>query len=223
MTRSSGNWKTRPGSFDTLHAAHIFPTDGNPWGIPSLRHAPLAYRPAWLVPYRTRLRGAEGTTGGAVHFFLDDYRFESVWGRPDKALQALRPYKTVLTPDFSLYVEFPLTLQIWNTYRSRWCGAYWQQQGFQVIPTVSWSSPDSYTFCFTGLPQRSLVALSTVGVRQAEFALFAQGYRELITRLRPSRVLCYGSLPADLDGLAEVTCYPPQAVRLARRTTAINA
>lgn len=222
MTRSSHNWKTRPGSFDVLHAAHIFPTDGNPWGIPFLRHAPIAYSPAWLVPYRTRMRRADGTTGGAIHFFLDDYRFESVWSRPEKALQALRPYETVLTPDFSLYIDFPLTLQLWNTYRSRWCGAYWQQQGFQVIPTVSWSTPASYEFCFTGLPRYSLIAISTVGVRRPDISLFAQGYRELISRTQPSRILCYGSLPADLEGLAEVTYYPPQAERLAQHAASAS-
>ena len=217
MTRSSDNWKTRPGSFDTLHAAHIFPTDGNEWGIPALRHAPLAYSPDWLVPYRTRLLGAQGTTGGAVHFFLDDYRFENVWSRPGKALQALRPYRTLLTPDFSLYADYPLAAQLWNTYRSRWCGAYWQRVGFQVIPSVSWSTSASYDFCFAGLPQHSLVAISSVGVRRGDLYLFAEGYRELLVRVRPSRVLCHGALPPELENLADVICYPTQAEAMRQR------
>ncbi len=112
MTRSSRNWKTTPGNFDALHASLLYPTDGNPYGIPTVPHAPIAYTPTWLVPYRTRLRRQQGTAGGAVHFFLDDYRFEAVWSRPKKALQALQPYRTLLTPDFSLYVDFPLSLQI---------------------------------------------------------------------------------------------------------------
>ncbi len=210
MTRSSSNWKTIPGSFDALHSAQLFPTDSNPWDIPLLRHAPIAYMPAWLVPYRTRVRRKDGTAGGAVHFFLDDYRFESVWRRPAKGLQALGRYTTVLTPDFSLYADYPLALQLWNTYRSRWCGAYWQHRGFQVIPTLSWSTPDSYAFCFSGVPRRSLIAISTVGVRQQDQALFSQGYRELIDRLCPSRVLCYGKLPPNLEQLTEVKYYQPQ-------------
>ena len=38
MTRSSDNWRTRPGSFDTLHAAHIFPTSSalSQWMVASL-------------------------------------------------------------------------------------------------------------------------------------------------------------------------------------------
>src|SRR5260221_10429208 len=99
MTRSSHNWKTIPGSFDALHTSHIFPADSNPWDIPLLHHAPIAYTPACLVPYRTRVRRKDGTAGGAVHFFLDGYRFEKVWSRPSQALPARRRFPTVLTAD----------------------------------------------------------------------------------------------------------------------------
>ncbi len=207
MTRSSDKWHSTPGSFDTLHTRLLFPGDGNPYDMPRLAHAPLAYTPPQLVPYRARVRSKHGTVGLAVHFFLDDYRFETVWSRPRKALQYLRQFRTLLTPDFSLYADDPVAVQVWNTYRSRWCGAYWQSLGFQVIPTVSWSTPESYAFCFAGLPRHSLVAIATVGLRGAEWALFEQGYRELLARLQPSRVLCYGNLPQSLAGLAEVRCY----------------
>jgi len=220
LTRSSRNWKTIPGSFDALHTSQLFPSDSNPWDIPLLDHAPIAYTPSCLVPYRTRERSKDGMAGSAVHFFLDDYRFESVWSRPAKGLQALRRYTTILTPDFSLYADYPLALQLWNTYRSRWCGAYWQHRGFQVIPTLSWSTPESYIFCFAGVPQRSLVAISTVGVRQQDRALFDHGYRELIAHLCPSRVLCYGKLPVELEHLAEVKYYAPQRERLRSAATA---
>jgi hypothetical protein len=55
-----------------------------------------------------------------------------------------------------------------------------------------------------------LVAVSTVGVRAAEWPLFERGYREMISRLQPSRVLCQGSpasLGTALEGLAEVRFY----------------
>lgn len=221
MTRSSRNWKSLPGSFDSLHTASLFPTDGNTWGIPRLQHAPIAYTPSRMVSYRSRLRSEDTTAGSAVHFFLDDYRFETVWNRPRKALVALQPYETLLTPDFSLYADHPLTVQIWNVYRARWCGAYWQSQAFQVIPTLSWSMPESYTFCFAGVPKRSLVAVSNVGIRRADYAAFAQGYREMVEQLCPSRVLCYGSqLDDDLERQAEVIYYAPQARQIRARAKA---
>lgn len=221
MTRSSHRWQSRPGGFDVLNGAHLFPSD-NDLGIPTLHHTSLTQVPRWLAPYCTRIRSQREPADGAVHFFLDDYRFETVWSRPRKALAALTPYRTLLAPDFSLYQDWPLSLQIWNTYRSRWCSVYWQAQGFTVIPTVSWSTAESFSFCFLGLPQRSVVALSTVGVNldhPLEYQLFMDGFQEMVQQLQPSRALCYGSVPAACHELVEVTTYPTrwQGIRAARR------
>jgi len=150
----------------------------------------------------------DGAADGAIHFFLDDYRFESVWSHSHKALRYLSDFKTLLTPDFSLYPEWPLSLQIWNIYRSRWCGAWWASLGFQVIPTLSWAGRDSYEFCFAGVPAHSLVAISTVGVQTVDYSRFTHGFCEMLDRLQPSRVLCYGAILLELESLVEVQCYP---------------
>lgn len=85
-----------------------------------------------------------------LHFFLDDYQFERVWNSLTKNREIISRYKGALSPDFSLYTDFPLALQIYNTYRNRFCGAYWQDQGIKVIPTVGWSDSRSFDFCFYG-------------------------------------------------------------------------
>jgi hypothetical protein len=220
-TRTGHRWQSKPGSFDALHATELFPGD-NELGIPCLAHVSPETLPAWLAPYRTRIRAGEPPDDGAVHFFLDDYRFETVWSRPRKALEALAPYTTLLSPDFSLYRDWPLALQIWNVYRNRWCGAFWQSQGFTVVPTVSWSTAASYDFCFLGLPRRSVVAVSAVGVRledPLEDYLFREGFREMVVRLAPALVLSYGPLPAGCHELVEVVEYPTrwEGIRQARR------
>jgi len=221
MTRTAHRWQSRPGSFDALHATELFPSD-NALGIPCLAHVSLERVPAWLAPYRTRIRANEPPDDGAVHFFMDDYRFETVWSRPRKALEALAPYGTLLSPDFSLYRGWPLILQMWNVYRNRWCGAFWASQGFTVIPTVSWSTAESYDFCFLALPQRSVVAVSAVGVRMEdalERYLFCAGFRETVERLAPTVVLSYGPLPVECRALVEVVEYPTrwQGIRRARK------
>lgn len=229
MTRTSQRWLSQPGSFDALHAQQLFPS-GNEYGIPDLLPTSAARIPAWLVPYRQRIRADRSLDEGAVHFFLDDYRFETVWNRPVKALEALALYRMVLTPDFSLYRDWPLMLQLWNTYRNRWCGRFWQEQGFTVIPTVSWSTAASYDFCFLGVPRRGVVAVSAVGVnlstssRQAsdaplEYRLFVDGFTEMVQRLEPLVVLSYGRLPAACYELVEVVSYPTRwtSIRAARR------
>lgn len=129
-----------------------------------------------------------------VHFFLDDYQFERVWNNPDRYIEKLAKFDCVLTPDFSLYTDMPVAMQIWNIYRARLLGQYWQYLGMEVIPTVSWSNHDSYNFCFDGLPENGIVAISTVGVMKNKEAkrLFYDGLDEMIIRLKPKGILVWG-------------------------------
>lgn len=63
-----------------------------------------------------------------------------------------------------------------------------------VVPTLSWAQPESYTFCFKGVPRHSTVATSTVGVKgdADALAVWMDGMREAMRRVEPSRVLLYG-------------------------------
>ena len=57
-----------------------------------------------------------------VHFYLDDYKFDGergVWRKPEKALERLKQYAGVITPDFSPYQDMPEPLKIYNIFRSR--------------------------------------------------------------------------------------------------------
>ena len=114
-----------------------------------------------LIGYDNLYRGE---TEKVVHFFLDDYKFEAIWNRPDSKIDCLREYRAVLSPQFSVYTEMPLPLQLYNIFR-------------------------------TG----SAVAVSTVGVR-TEKALFLQGYTEMMKRVRPEAVLCYGKPFEEMGG-----------------------
>lgn len=220
MQTNATHWQTLPGSYDAVHAGQLFPAR-NPYGLPDLTPVPLSATPDWLVPYGQRVRSDVGLTDGAVHFFLDDYRFESVWSRPRKALQHLSKYATLLTPDFSVYLDYPSALQLWNIYRNRWCGALWQSLGFVVIPTVAWALPESYDFCFAGLPERSLLAVSTVGTHKqmSDRQRFLHGFEALLERLAPTRVLCYGQPHPEMSETVDLRCYPArwQGVRWARK------
>lgn len=137
-----------------------------------------------------------------VHFFIDDYQFTRVWSQPDTYLPRLRQFQAVCSPDFSTYTDFPKAVQIYNHYRKHWLGAYWQQNGITVIPTISWSDHSSYEWCFDGEPVGGIVAVSSVGTQLNREAkrLFIDGYREMMKRLKPSAVIMYGSVPADCTG-----------------------
>mgnify|MGYP004612241943 FL=1 len=147
-------------------------------------------------------RGAKGAESKAVHFFLDDYQFTRVWTDPDRYIPMLQRFKYVLTPDFSLYIDFPKPLQIYNHYRKHWLGAYWQMHGINVIPTIGWSDRDSFEWCFDGEPTHSVVAVSSVGtqVRKEARQQFLEGYSEMIERLHPEQIIFYGKVPEECKG-----------------------
>ena len=132
---------------------------------------------------------------------------------------ALKKYGAVMTPDYSLFTDYPLSMQIWNTYRNRWVGAYWQHQSMNVIPCLSWSTPESFEFCFCGLDKGCMVAISSLATQEdtGHSALFCEGYREMIRQTDPRQVLCYGTLADDdLKSLAPVITYPTRSWKKGR-------
>ena len=106
-----------------------------------------------------------------IHFYLDDYQFERIWNNPSEYIEILGEYKCILSPDFSLYMDMPLSMKIWNVYRSRLIGQYYQSCGIKVIPTISWAEESTFEFCFDGIPKGSIVSVSTIGVKRNEEAL----------------------------------------------------
>lgn len=142
---------------------------------------------------------SSGNSDQVVHFFLDDYKFEVLWSNPEPRIEKLSAFKAVLSPQFSIYSEMPMAIQIHNTFRSRWCEAYLQSKGIKVIPSVVWGEPDTFWFCFDGLEKNSIVAVSTIGVRN-EKELFMAGYREMLRRIEPSNIICYGKPFDEMEG-----------------------
>lgn len=208
MTRTMHRWETLPGNYDKLNLSVTFESD-NKYGIPTIKKEDFV--PDWLVPYRQRIRTDLDISTGAVHFFLDDYRFEPVWTKPMDTFSVVSKIGAALSPDFSLYTKYPISAQIWNTYRNRWLGCFWQAQNLKVIPTICWSDEKSYEFCFLGVEKGSTVAISTVGANKSKNAgeFFKKGYFKMIEVIEPSLILCYGeSAPFNLEEYNKVRWYP---------------
>lgn len=153
---------------------------------------PVQHIPRDLIGFNYALTATDKTSG--IHFYVDDYQFERVWNQPDMYLDKLSEFDCMLTPDFSLYTEMPIAMKIWNTYRSRLIGQMAQRMGITVIPTVSWCEAETFSFCFDGLPKRSVLSISTIGVKSEDynFGLWKAGVDEMIKRLKPKTLLIYG-------------------------------
>lgn len=172
------------------------------WEMPIIENVPYCI-PKDLVLFSEAKKATVYETW--VHFFTDDRRFKVVWNDPTKHVPLLQKFEGVISPDFSVYKDMPLALQIYGVYQNR-AYAYWlSTQGIKVIPNVRWGDQRSYEFCFDGLPSNSVVAVGSNGcLRDADDRdLFQSGLDEMCQRINPRVVLVYGPAPKTIFGKHE--------------------
>ena len=153
----------------------------------------------------------ESRNNKSVHFFVYDYLFERCWNQPNNNLKLLQQFKFVMSPDFSEYTDMSKTFCKWQHFRKQWLGAFWQLHGIPVIPTVGWSTKESYEWSFEGMPKNACIATSSQGWMRDEQALekinsshveidrrggkktaFREGTEVMMERLTPKQLIWYG-------------------------------
>ncbi len=177
----------------------IFPGVGE-YGIPQIEPTPYEGG-CKFIPFNYA-RTCKDRQNKGVHFFIDDYQFNRLWNDIDRYVDMLREFRYVMSPDFSTYTDFPKAIQIYNHYRKHWVGTYLQEAGVKVIPTISWSTEDSFGWCFNGEPEGATVAVSSVGCMgsRTKKELFLAGYEAMIDRLHPETIIFYGKVPDECRG-----------------------
>ena len=189
-----------------LFMRNSFATTGK-WGIPLVKKQELTTENIMLVACSdTRANDNEANKKKGVHFFVDDYRFSGIYDNPERTLERYSQYAFLLTPDFSTYSDMDLWRQLESVAKNRWVGAYWQSKGRIVIPTVSWSTPRSFEFCFDGVEQHATVAVSTLGCKKAKID-FMRGYEVMLEKLRPEAIICFGDPFSEMQGNLLVVDY----------------
>lgn len=134
-----------------------------------------------------------------IHFFTYDWLFDKVY---DKALEEgkkLKQYYAILSPDYSIFTDMPLALQINSVFKNRWCGAYFQSLGMKVTPTISWGDERSFEFCFDSVEEGSVVAVCTY-YRENAKEEFMMGYNKMMEIIKPSAVICYDEPFENMTG-----------------------
>lgn len=203
-----------------------FPGDG-PFQIPMIPKTAFSdedFRDLLLIGFDRARADDDRHRERMVHFFLYDYKFERVWQNAEKDLERLKNYRAVLSPDFSMYQEMNPSIQLYNTFRNRWCGAYWADKGLRVISTVSWGNENTFDFCFKGIPKGSTVAVSTYMVSEHDNRcdqkdFFMKGYREMLRQIEPERIICYNTPFPEMEGNIVFVDYELSSWRYMNRQT----
>lgn len=81
-----------------------------------------------------------------------------------------------------------------NLYRTRFVGAYWQLCVYSIIPTAIWGNIDSFKYCFEGLPEHSVIAVSGMGHHDSkgDENLWYYALQELERQRHPVMIIVYG-------------------------------
>lgn len=197
----------------TLNEVTVFKTS-NEWDLPEIREDMLSDQipeEVWCIgkPVTNArktlfLHGAnsgslgEEAKGGVLGFYVDDDRFESVWNDAVNVARRFRRFGwgALITPDFSVWRDDPLPVQLWSTYRARWCARYWQEVGMKVIPSLNWGDSNTYRFVHVGIPKNapvlSLQCRTSGDKRGKEF--FLRGFIHALEELTPKNVIIYGGV-----------------------------
>jgi len=206
-----------------------------PYGIPALLPDDLSTVPeplqCWAGPDVTQEDpdthylynwGTDSRRGLPLHhtvvaFYCDDQRFEQFWQRPHvftaKLLNSNVPI--AISPNFSLWPDTPLALAIFNTYRSRYLGRYFQEAGLKVIPDVHGITHDpTLQWCLAGIPPHPPAIAYQIQAGQKTLSSIhriKQALKQYISKLKPSQLLLYVGETAE-DILQDLTL--PQELHL---------
>ena len=150
--------------------------------------------PKRIIAFHEAMNVSQTDFDAIVHFYISDNLFIRLFRDPDKYVSKLKQFKYVLSPDLSQYIEMPYYLRYSNNCQNKAMSQYLQRQGVNIIANVTWSLPDSYEYCFAGIPKGTTIAINSNGVNASTDSkyLWYRGYEEALRQLQPTRIIRYG-------------------------------
>ena len=138
-----------------------------------------------------------------VCFYEDDHLFERFWNNPRRYLSVLSRFDGVILPDFSVYSDMPLAMQIWNIYRSRAIGCWLQKNGVKIIPNIRFGASPTLDCCCDGISKYGIISVGTLGcLKDKQYReVFEADLEYIVNRLKPEVLILYGSVPANIAKL----------------------
>ena len=97
--------------------------------IPLIKKQEIDFDTISLLSYVDTKTNDEKNAYKTVHFFTHDWLFDKAYDKAFDEAKKLKQYYALLSPDFSMFTDMPLALQIMSVFKNRWCGAYWRRRG----------------------------------------------------------------------------------------------
>jgi len=85
-----------------------------------------------------------------IHFYIDNYRFDSIRKNPAKILT--ENISAAVEPNTSLFDTTPIAYGLQQIYKRRWIARYWQECGIKIYADLNVSSK-FYEFNRMGIPE----------------------------------------------------------------------
>lgn len=135
-----------------------------------------------------------------VHFYEDDCKFERIWRNPKRYIERLKKFKSVISPDFSIYRDMPLVMQYWNIFRSRAIAVWLINNGINVIPNIRTGDERTFQVACEGIERNSIIAIGSHGCIKCkdDREYFVKSLEYIINTLTPKIIILYGAKPIDI-------------------------
>lgn len=90
------------------------------------------------------------TNIATYHFYVDDYRFENIWQRPERIIKS--GCREIVEPNFSLFQTTPIAFGIQQIYKKRWIARWLQECGIHIYVDLN-VAPKFRELNKLGIPQ----------------------------------------------------------------------
>ena len=128
---------------DCLYASN------NIYDIPTL----LIEKQAKTVDLPIKPYGADRRDGkdvGTYHFYVDDYRFETIWDRPENIIHS--GCINIVEPNISIFDTTPISYGLFQIYKKRWIARFLQDEGINIFADLN-VSKKYYEYNALGIPE----------------------------------------------------------------------
>lgn len=165
---------------------YLYPSD-NQYDIPCLLLDGQAG--ALELPFAPVGAGYKTSRAKTLHFYVDDYRFATVWNNLAKIINS--NIKQVVEVNYSLFHTTPIARGLERIYKKRWLARYWQNCGLKVYVDLN-VSPKFYDLNRIGVPD-GYNAFCTRGYRgKLEFLRMEHSIARSISGLGIPNLIVYG-------------------------------